>query len=147
MASPNLSAMRGWLEISRFDPSNAGQRNGGRDAEGWPRFPRTPVELFIELPRQEDDTAVCFSGRCTKLFPEQTEGAGQALRRVPLRRVGCVAKTCRLKAHKVQRCFVGMAKRKCWRRMLNAVDDVDEGNRSLKKKKRKRYRKIIVSII
>lgn len=29
------------------------------------------LEFFIELPRQEDDTAVCFSGRCTKLSPNK----------------------------------------------------------------------------
>lgn len=59
-------------------------------SEGGKRLPRT-VDLFIELPRQEDDTVVCFSGRCTKLSPEQMEGAGHA--DVPPRRVGVRAKT------------------------------------------------------
>lgn len=127
----NLSTVLRVVEISCFDPSNAGREGRGQSSA----VPRTPVELFIELPRQEDDTAVRFSGRCTKLSPNKWK---EQDRPTCLFAELVVRKNVPFKgtAHTVQRCFVRMAKRKCWRRMLSAVDDVDEGNRSLKKEER-----------
>lgn len=86
----NLSTVLRVVEISCFDPSNAGRGGRGQSSA----VPRTPVELFIELPRQEDDTAVRFSG--VQSFP-RTNGRSRTGRRASSPSWLC-AKTCRLKA-------------------------------------------------